>query len=181
MNFISILKDVALDDKNSGCSEIKALDTIVSVQKKASMEDTTLNELSALLGEEPLAVEEELKEVQEIKVEEPNNLTNESEEKKLLSKEFLDAPRGKYTINITTTNGLSLAENFVSENNLESSNAYVYQFGPEMQSAKVIYGIFDSIKEASEAIKTLPSSVLGHKPYVDNITKHQNLYLKYNK
>jgi adhesin transport system outer membrane protein len=181
LNFISILKDVAVDDKNSGCSEIKALDTIVSVQKKASMEDTTLNELSALLGEEPLAVEEELKEVQEIKVEEPSNLINESEEKKLLSKEFLDTSKGKYTINITTTNGLSLAENFVNENSLELSNTYVYEFGPEMKSAKVIYGIFDSIKEANQAISTLPSSVLGHKPYVDNLIKHQNLYLKYNK
>jgi len=50
-----------------------------------------------------------------------------------------------------------------------------------MKSAKVIYGTFKSVKEANEAISNLPSSVIANKPYIDNISKHQKLYTKYNK
>ena len=50
-----------------------------------------------------------------------------------------------------------------------------------MKSAKVIYGIFKSVKEANIAMESLPASVKANKPYIDNILKHQKLYAKYNK
>jgi adhesin transport system outer membrane protein len=92
---------------------------------------------------------------------------------------FLEAPADYYTINITTTNGLDAAKNYVSSNNLDASNVYVYPFGVDMKNAKVIYGTFKSFKEASEAMDKLPSSIIANKPYVDNISKHQKLYAKY--
>ena len=91
---------------------------------------------------------------------------------------FLDAPEGYYTINIATTDGLDAANAYASENNLEGANTY--SFGPEMKSAKVIYGIFESIDEAKAAISNLPAAVKANQPYVDKIIKHQKLYSKYN-
>ena len=49
-----------------------------------------------------------------------------------------------------------------------------------MKSAKVIYGIFESIDEAKAAISNLPATVKANQPYVDTIAKHQKLYSKYN-
>ena len=80
---------------------------------------------------------------------------------------------------ITTTNGLDAANAYARENNLENANTY--SFGPEMKSAKVIYGTFTSIEEAKTALENLPAEVKANKPYVDNIAKHQKLYFKYNK
>jgi adhesin transport system outer membrane protein len=92
---------------------------------------------------------------------------------------FLDASGKSYTVNITTTKGLAKANEFVAAKGLDSAQAYTYEFGPGMKSAKVIYGIFDSVKEAKEAISNFPKDVKAGKPYIDNISKHQKLYKKY--
>lgn len=92
---------------------------------------------------------------------------------------FLDASGKSYTINITTTKGLAKANEFVASKGLDSTQAYTYEFGPGMKSAKVIYGIFDSVKEAKEAISNFPKEIKAGKPYIDNISKHQKLYKKY--
>jgi len=48
-----------------------------------------------------------------------------------------------------------------------------------MKSAKVIYGIFDSVIEAKEAIANFSEDLKAGRPYIDNISKHQKLYKKY--
>ena len=166
---LSMLSDTVLDPKNDVCSDSKALASVVSEQKEYQKSENT-SELKALLGDEPVSVKEEFipqkKEVAIVKSE---------------YKSFLEAPEGYYTINITTTEGLDSAKRFVNMNSLNSNDSYVYPFGPEMKSAKVIYGIFKSVKEASLALENLPASVKANKPYIDNISKHQKLYSKYNK
>lgn len=166
---LSMLSDTVLDPKNDVCSDSKALASVVSEQKEYQKSENT-SELKALLGDEPVSAKEEFipqkKEVAIVKSE---------------YKSFLEAPEGYYTINITTTEGLDSAKKFVNMNSLNSNDSYVYPFGPEMKSAKVIYGIFKSVKEASLALENLPASVKANKPYIDNISKHQKLYSKYNK
>ena len=49
-----------------------------------------------------------------------------------------------------------------------------------MKGAKVLYGVYNSVREAKNAMRNLNSTVLSNKPYVDNISKHQKLYAKYN-
>lgn len=171
---LSMLTDSVLDPKNDVCSDNKALASVVSEQKEYQRSENT-NELKALLGDEPTIVKDELKE--DLIVEEKEVLGTQNSE----YKSFLEAPEGYYTINITTTEGLDSAKRFVNTNSLSSNDSYVYPFGPEMKSAKVIYGIFKSVKEASLALENLPSSVKANKPYIDNILKHQKLYFKYNK
>ena len=172
LNSLSLLTETALDSKNDVCAENKALSNMVVEQRQTNM-NTESSDLKALLGDEPVV---------ESKVRvEAKPVATKVTKATPISGSFLDAPETYYTINITTTNGVEEANSYVSSNSLESANSYVYPFGPEMKSAKVIYGIFKSVKEANEAIKNLPSSVIANKPYIDNIAKHQKLYAKYNK
>lgn len=172
LNSLSLLTETALDSKNDVCADTKALSNMVVEQRQSNM-NTESSDLKALLGDEPVVESK-------VRVESKPVATKVAKVTPI-SGSFLDAPASYYTINITTTNGVEEANSYVSSNSLESANSYVYPFGPEMKSAKVIYGIFKSVKEANEAIKNLPSSVIANKPYIDNIAKHQNLYSKYNK
>ena len=163
LNSLSILTPTVLDPNNNVCSDTNALNMAIQ-------ESTSTSELRALLGDEPTAVKKEITKEEVIPiVKEVSNTKQNS---------FLEAPAGYYTINITTTNGLDAANAYASENNLEGASTY--SFGPEMKSAKVIYGIFKSVDEANAAMSNLPSSVIANKPYIDNIAKHQKLYSKYN-
>ena len=182
LNTLSMLTSTVLESED-GCSDDKALSKITSKQKQTSSTSSTQTvsaELGALLGDEK-PVSKEVKQIpspspKEIKVAKEEKVRNSSD-----YSSFLDAPADYYTINITTTEGLDAAKNYVSSNNLNSGEAYIYPFGPDMKSAKVIYGTFKSVKEANDAINNLPSAVIANKPYIDNISKHQKLYAKYNK
>jgi adhesin transport system outer membrane protein len=177
LNSLAILTPSVLSSQNDICSDVKALNDISSVKKQTNntvntVEKTTTNELRALLGDEPTAVK-----VEQTKEEVMPLVKNAVSGVEPTS--FLDAPGEFYTINITTTNGLNAANTYATQNNLEGASTY--SFGPEMKSAKVIYGIFKSIDEAKVAMSKLSSSVIANKPYIDNIAKHQKLYAKYNK
>ena len=179
LNTLSMLTSTVLES-DDGCADEKALNTITSEQKQLSSNETVSEELGALLGDETprTAPKSEIKEKvvsDEIIDEKPKN---DSDSK---YNSFLDAPADYYTINVTTTNGVNAAKNYVSSNNMDSSSSYVYPFGPEMKSAKVIYGTFKSVKDAQEAMNKLPASVIANKPYIDNVSKHQKLYDKYHK
>ena len=168
LNSISVLTPTVLDPNNNVCAESKNLDMGTKGKKQ---EDNTSSDLRALLGDEPTAVKKEITKEQVVPI--------AKEASSEMKGSFLDAPEGYYTINITTTNGLDAANAYASENNLE--DASTYSFGPEMKSAKVIYGIFKSVEDAKVAISNLPAAVKSNQPYVDKIVKHQKLYSKYNK
>ncbi len=178
LNTLSMLTSTVLES-DSSCSDDKALTKITknevktssnNIQKQQTSKSTVSPELNALLGDEKVIAKEDKKTVLPAQV--------EQKEEKIANNAFLSAPADYYTINITTTNGLDAAKNYISSNNLDS-NADSYSFGPDMKSAKVIYGTFKSVKDAEEAMSKLPSSVIANKPYIDNISKHQKLYSKY--
>ena len=167
LNSLSMLTPTVLDPNNNVCSDTKALNMVTKDKKE---ENTNINELRALLGDEPTPMKKVITKEKVIPVAKEVSKTKQNS--------FLDAPEGYYTINIATTDGLDAANAYASENNLEGANTY--SFGPEMKSAKVIYGIFESIDEAKAAISNLPAAVKANQPYVDKIIKHQKLYSKYN-
>lgn len=171
LNTLSILTSSVLSEQNNVCADSKALNEISTEQKTANNSNTPSNELRALLGEEPEPIKEEKAKERVV----PSSLPLVAE----TPKSFLDASSSAYTINVATTNGIDAAKKYVMENNLEKASTY--SFGPEMKSAKVIYGVYDSVDEAKAAMSKLPSSVLANKPYVDTVLKHQKLYAKYNK
>lgn len=182
LNSLSTLTKTVLESDVKECitAEIKNKDT----KKEITPNNDVSDELSALLGDDITA------ESKEEKIEEAELELDESTEEDLITDSsmetssndkpaFLNASSENYTINIATTNGLSQAKNYVSERGLDQGSSYTYEFGPEMKSAKVIYGIFTSIKEAKTALANLPESVKAGRPYIDNVAKHQKLYAKY--
>lgn len=182
LNSLSTLTKTVLESDVKECitAEIKNKDT----KKEITSNNDVSDELSALLGDDITA------ESKEEKIEEAELELDESTEEDLITDSsmetssndkpaFLNASSENYTINIATTNGLSQAKNYVSERGLDQGSSYTYEFGPEMKSAKVIYGIFTSIKEAKTALANLPESVKAGRPYIDNVAKHQKLYAKY--
>lgn len=141
---------------------------------------TNLMELRSILGEEETQERKEIIEntkPQILPVQQKKEVNKKSE---ITYNSLLDAPSNYYTINITTTNGINEAKKYLRNNNIEETDFYLYSFGPEMKNAKIIYGAFKSVDEANDALKKLPSTILENKPYIDNIKKHQKLFLKYN-
>jgi adhesin transport system outer membrane protein len=172
LNTLSILTQTVTDPNNDICIEKKDLSFKSNKKENDISENTTSSELRALLGDEPIVAKKD-----EIKERVSTSIAKKVESSS--NDDFLNAPEGYYTINVATTNGLDAANAYVSQNSLDSANTY--SFGPEMKSAKVIYGIFKSVDEAKAAINNLPAAVKSNQPYVDKIVKHQKLYSKYNK
>lgn len=171
LNTLGMLTDTVLATQDV-CS--KSVPVAQAMEEVTPMKKDDNSELGALLGDEPV------KPAVAPVVATPS--VPKAEVSKPVSKAslpFLDASKNGYTVNIATKEGLASAQNFVKSSGLDSNKTYVYEFGPKMNSVKVIYGIFDSVKEASDAISKLPASVKASKPYVDRISKHQKLYYKY--
>lgn len=142
-----------------------------------------LNELRILLGDENVIKKEEITKNQELQIVEiEKNQKNEIsvDNSKMQYNSLLEAPQEYYTINITTTDGMNSAKKYLKNNNLDEADFYLYPFGPEMKSAKIIYGVFKSVDDAKDAMNKLPTIILENRPYIDNIKKHQKLFLKYN-
>jgi outer membrane protein, adhesin transport system len=167
LNSLSMLTPTVLDPNNDICSDKQTLNIKTSEKKQE-----VSNDLRTLLGDEPTPVKKEMIKQEVIPV-------AKDVSSKMAKGSFLDAPAGYYTINVTTTNGLNAANAYINENNLTGANAY--SFGPEMNNTKVIYGIFKTVEDAKSALSNLPAAVKANQPYIDNMAKHQKLYLKYNK
>ena len=172
LNNMSGLSESLLSSEDS--SEINYL--VVEKQDNTNVKKENNNfvsdELNNLLGDDVLDVNN--------KVEPISKSLDESEfEDNNSNLLFLDASPESFTINITTTNGLLKANEFVSNHELNSIEAFTYGFGKDMKSAKVIYGIYSSVKEAKEVINSFSEDLKKGKPYIDNISKHQKLYRKY--
>lgn len=174
LSSLAILTDTVLDPSNDGCSSKIALNSLVGEEKNTV---STNNELNLLLGNSNIKEEKLEKSVIEPLDQTTMKQTVQSEN----FTTFQEAPSGYYTVNVTTTEGIEAANKFVKNNGMDRDTTYTYPFGPEMASAKVIYGIFKSVKDANIAIDNLPASVKSHRPYVDSVAKHQKLYDKYHK
>lgn len=177
---MSMLTQTVSSSSQNCSSHVKNTPLVDSMVKKDSKDNLDVaSELNSLLGDDT----EESNNIEDTVVVAEESRFNEPKSSKIVSNNksygsFLNAPNGYYTLNITTTKGKRAADSFVKDNRL-GSNAYTYSFGPGMKSAKVIYGTYSSIKEAKKAMSTLPHSVLSHRPYIDNISKHKKLYAKY--
>ena len=146
-----------------------------------TLKGSDLNELRLLLGEDKGIKKEKIIKTQEpIEINDSANEEMNSKINKISYNSLLDAPSEYYTINITTTNGIQTARDYLTSNNFDILDVYLYEFDPEKKSTKIIYGIFSSVDEAKEALNKLPESIIKNKPYIDNIKKHQKLFLKYN-
>ncbi len=176
---LSMLSDAVLSSDNQNCANIKprVIDYVPEEKNK-----NTQSELDSLISSgDSSIISAELGLDSSILDEEISNTASNDAMKMVTSeyKSFLEAPKGYFTINIGTKKGMAAASRYIQENNL-GDDAYAFEFGPNMKSAKVLYGVYSSVGEAKSAMRTLNQSVLSGKPYIDNISKHQALYSKYN-
>ncbi len=170
LNTLGILTNTILSSENQEC--VASSINLKNQVKKADVED----ELKDLLeGENTQEAEEDLEQETDIK----EAIEDESNSDLNNGMDFLDKPSSYYTVNLATKKSLDSADSFIKENKLYDFKAYAYEFGENEKSTKIIYGVFESVKEAKKAIESLPKKIKSTKPYVDNVSKHQKLYKKY--
>lgn len=178
---LSILSDSILRQENQNCATVEPRKIYFKPTQTDNKMDDDLDSLisesdSSIISKELGLDDNEKKETisSDIKTE-TTNLSFKQVEKL----DFLNADTKSYTINLRTTKDLSTAKNFISKNNL-GDDAYSFAYGKELKNAKVLYGIYPSLTKAKLAMKELSSNVLNNKPYIENISKYQALYNKYN-
>jgi len=110
--------------------------------------------------------------------EEINNIINgtENKDKPKESKSVKSLPDGKYTINITTLNKNEDIKSYLEDINLESKSIYTYNMS---LGTKVLYGTYNTLKEATIGMNKLDRKVLDKKVYVDYMSKHRKLLEKH--
>ena len=86
----------------------------------------------------------------------------------------------KYTLNLASWLSSKKSDIF-SDGLLNQDEAFIYKiYNDNKLYTKVIYKRFDSYKEAKKAYNELDATIIEkHQPYIDNMEKHEKLYLKY--
>ena len=116
-----------------------------------------------------------------IKIVEENAVINQKQnEDKELIEEKEDVlsilPKGKYTINITNLNKDEDIDSFVNQMNLDKKNVYTYNLN---KNTKILYGNYETLKEASNILKQFSQKLIESGIYVDNLEKHRNIISNY--
>jgi len=61
-----------------------------------------------------------------------------------------------------------------------NNNAFAFLFGADKQYYKVMYGVFNNLDEAKNALEKLDIQLKKNQPRIEEIYIKQNLYKKYN-
>ncbi|MFA9374990.1 MAG: SPOR domain-containing protein [Poseidonibacter sp.] len=120
-------------------------------------------------------------------VNEESKLTQETqtlEEKTSTEKQLIEQkidttsilPKGKYTINIANLNKDEDIDSFINQMNLDKKNVHTYNLN---KNTKVLYGNYETLKEASNIIKQFSQKLIESGIYVDNLEKHRNIISNY--
>ncbi|WP_428026117.1 TolC family protein [Arcobacter sp.] len=137
------------------------------------------NEIEALL------LEDENKSIEKNIIEKPKSEPVIKDEKKLdgnkiLKEEFFKQHKKAYTIVTLTGIKNKIDENYFINKYKLNDNSYVYKFKTDGNDyIRVLYGFYDSVLEAEDAMSKLDEGLKITGPYVDNIKRHQFLYNKY--
>lgn len=182
--FVDILDaetELYLSKKNLQIREFALLDNYYNLLYSFSNLSTTVLNSKNRVCEKPVPIKlmkiekkDDLEELSEL-------ITDEAKEEiiPIVVPKFL-RDDAIYTLNVASF--LSSDSAIILVNDLLSANeSFVYKFfNDDKIYNKVIYKRFDSYSEAKAAYKALnPEIIKIHKPYIDKIEKHKNLYLKY--
>jgi len=192
---LSMLSNTILSEKNHTCKNITYENLLDVQKKKENIEEQDADaELEGLFesDNETPKTENSIESVEtkdnlisssqnsNEDITEDANLKNDNS---LISdnlQNLLDASPKSYTLNVTTETGLKEA-NYMLKKYAMEKDGYAFRFGQNFAKTKVLYGIYDTYKEAKEALNNLNENLLNkHFPYIDSVNKHQKLYNKYN-
>lgn len=191
---MSVLSDTILMQKNQTCG--KYLFTPRVEETKQNKEDDKLSdELLNMFGENPPAKDEkktdEVKSTEQKAEEAPvldiniddrlESIYEGSEEK---SKETVENNKPvnktdlkKYTVNMGNFKTEEEVKSFIKRYSLTDTE--YYKWGKNGENIKLLYGSYDSVKNAKEAMSYLDKKVLSSGVYVDGMKKHEKLKIKY--
>lgn len=168
---LSKIGDSILRSQDQDCSKIKPRVYKINPDKK---KEEFSDELKELLETNSTDIQEDgistaSTQLYTLPKKEKNNKTIDN---------FLNAPNNEYTINLGTIQTKRL-NSYLDKNNLRGK-VVTFSFGKDKMNSKVLLGIFTKYSKAKEALNNLSKDILSSNPYVDNISKHQRLYRKYN-
>ncbi len=167
-----MLSETILKSGDQVCKAYVSKEYINPMKKPKNQQDEQLDEdLLNELGVETSSLDAEI-----------NKLINTSAEtatdKKENNKKPITLPNGKYTINMATLdNKVEDIKSFKQKYNL-LNNKSLYTYNMSL-GTKVLYGSFDSLSEANQAITDLDNQGIDLKVYVDYMNKHKKLLEKY--
>ncbi len=172
----SVEKELFTDSKYSfnnkifdGKDKIKILKTKPSV-KNISLFDTKV----------PFSEDKNIQKVS-LNIMKDNSLIQKFEPKREFSDfkdKFLSASKDKYTINLAISDSEIKAQNLINKYKL-NSNAFFFSFRKVRPLQKILLGVYDSKKDARQALISLPYKLKKNGPIVERITIKQNLFYKY--
>jgi len=168
---MGLLSESILKSKNQICPAFVETKYKSNIQKTDTKNDSELNDSDLLkeLGEEVDTNDNEIDNIIN-GTDTKTGITPTSTIKKVL-------PNGKYTINIATLDKNEDVESYLQKINLPNDNnisTYNMSLG-----TKLLYGSFDTLKEATITMNKLNNKVLNSKIYVDYLEKHRKLLEKY--
>ncbi len=97
-----------------------------------------------------------------------------------LKKEFKDLQTKKYTISILTLDSKKNTDLIKNRYSLNEDVVTYKLMNDGKKYYKVLYGVYETRKDAQKAIEGLHPKLQNNQPFVDRISKHQKLYAKYN-
>ena len=93
-------------------------------------------------------------------------------------RKFLNANKEYYTINVTTFQSVEDAFKVAqSQGMLEES--FIFEYGEQLKLAKLMYGVFETYKDAQKSLDSLGLIKTHYLPVVERIGKKQALYYRY--
>ncbi|MEA1915081.1 MAG: TolC family protein, partial [Campylobacterota bacterium] len=171
LGHMGILSDSILMAKNQICDAFTATEYKSSIKK--TPQDDGVNELNdedllQEIGDPTSNMDDEIDNLINGTGKASNN-TVETQMKKSL-------PQGKYTINVTTLSKNEDVATFTNKMDLTDENVHAYNMS---LGTKILYGNYNTLKDATVAMNGLSKQVLNIKVYVDNLEKHRKLLEKY--
>ncbi|WP_424688377.1 TolC family protein [Halarcobacter ebronensis] len=178
---LSNLTDSVVNSKNQDCANIAPRIIDFKPKKRDNNIEAELEGLISDTDSELIRKELNLDLKKELELDgKTNDILNKNDDSKKQLNSFLEASKNAYTINLATIKDMKKAKDFMEENSLKE-NTFAFKFGQDSKLVKVIHGVYSSVEEAKKGLNSLNSSiVLSNKAYIDNISKHQKLYFKYN-
>ncbi|MGB5794040.1 TolC family outer membrane protein [Poseidonibacter sp.] len=172
--------EVGISDENSTIVKEEINEQLeINISKNVSNENLISDDLEIakmLTSKMPIKnVNEESKLTQEIQtLEEKTSTEKQLIEEKIDTTSIL--PKGKYTINIANLNKDEDIDSFINQMNLNKKNVHTYNLN---KNTKVLYGNYETLKEASNIIKQFSQKLIESGIYVDNLEKHRNIISNY--
>lgn len=201
LNNMSMLSDAVLMQEKQTCPKYVFKPRIDESQKEQD-NDKLSEEMLELFGESSLNKEEVLSKksddeslidngdkAEEIDI--PSRLESIYEDQKRpLAKEAeipgqnekaqpKEQPYKKYTLNMGNFKTIEGVKSFIERYSLDK--AHYYKWGKKGENIKLLYGSFESVKSAKEAMSLIDKKALSYGTYVDSMKKHTKLIEKYEK